>query len=79
MIVRGIRLTQENVMAPGKRERHTEADDIVRGCWNGGEGGVLERGVFETGSGLDGWIGGPGGGGTLDRCLPLGRGHRQME
>ena len=39
-----------------ERERHTEADDIVRGCWNGGEGGVLERGVFETGSGLDGWV-----------------------
>ena len=33
MIARGIRLMQENVMAPGKRERetYTEADDIVRG------------------------------------------------
>ena len=77
MIVRGIRLMQENVMAPGKRERetYTEADDIVRGVGMRG----VESGVFETGSGLDGWIGGPGGGGTLDRCLPLGVGHRQME
>ena len=57
MIVWGIRLMQEMLWLQERdRERHTEADDIVRGCWNGGEGGVLERGVFETGSGLDGWV-----------------------